>query len=82
MSQSYGEIITATISGTIGVVAAAAAVQGYIFKPINMMLRILLFGAACLLIFPGVETDVAGLGIFAAMIIWQKMQMKSATPAG
>jgi TRAP transporter 4TM/12TM fusion protein len=82
VSQSYGEIITATVSGTIGVVAAAAAVQGYIFKPINMMLRILLFGAACLLIFPGVETDVAGLGIFAAMIIWQKMQMKSATPAG
>jgi TRAP transporter 4TM/12TM fusion protein len=82
VSQSYGEIITATVSATIGVVAAAAAVQGYIFKPINMVLRVLLFGAACLLIFPGVETDIAGLSICAAMAIWQKMQTKSAAPAG
>ena len=79
VSQSYGEIIIATVSATIGVVAAAAAVQGYIFKPINMAMRILLFGAACLLIFPGFETDIAGLGIFAVLAVWQKMQMKSGT---
>jgi TRAP-type uncharacterized transport system fused permease subunit len=81
VGSSYVEIFTASVTATIGVMAAAAAVQGYIFAPINMALRILLFAAACLLIFPGLATDVVGIGIFAAMGVYQKMQIRSGTPA-
>ncbi|MDR1979432.1 MAG: TRAP transporter permease [Synergistaceae bacterium] len=79
VGDSYVEIVTASVTATIGVIAAAAAVQGYIFAPINMALRVLLFVAACLLIFPGLSTDLVGIGIFAAMGVYQKMQIRAST---
>jgi TRAP-type uncharacterized transport system fused permease subunit len=78
VNSTIPEVALASLTALIGVVAAAAAVQGYIFAPINIALRVLLFAAACLLIFPGLATDLAGVGIFAAMAFYQKRQLKNA----
>ncbi|MDR1648803.1 MAG: TRAP transporter permease [Synergistaceae bacterium] len=70
------EVAIASLTALVGVVAAAAAVQGYIYAPLNIFLRLLLFAGACLLIFPGLATDLAGIGIFAAMVLYQKWQIR------
>lgn len=74
-------IIIAVASGLVGVVAAAAAMQGYIYAPLNPALRILLFVAACLLIFPGIATDIAGIAIAAAITIFQRVRVGAAAGA-
>jgi len=74
VGDSIVAVILAAITGFIGVVAAAAAVQGYIYAPLNIILRVVLFVGACLLIFPGLATDLAGIGIFAAITLFQKLR--------
>lgn len=69
-------VALATATGLIGVVAAAAAMQGYIFAPLNYLSRFILFLGACLLIFPGLLTDAIGIGIFVALAVYQKIQMR------
>jgi TRAP transporter 4TM/12TM fusion protein len=76
VNSTIPEVALASLTALVGVVAAAAAVQGYIYAPLNMFLRLLLFAGACLLIFPGLVTDLAGIAIFAAMVFYQKWQIR------
>ncbi len=71
MKGSALRIILATISGLFGVTALAASVQGYLFRKTNILERIALFGAALLLIDPGLTTDMIGYALVIAVITSQ-----------
>lgn len=77
VDASAVSVIIATVTGFAGVIAAAAAMQGYIFAPIRLFMRILLFVAACLMIFPGALSDITGLVIFVGIAFLQLFQLKS-----
>ena len=66
------QITLATASAFVGVIAAAIAMQGYLLRPMNMAIRILFFAGSCCLIFPGVLTDLAGLGVILGAWAFQK----------
>ena len=68
-------IVLATTTATIGVVAAALAMQSYFFAPLTTPQRLLLFVGAFCLIFPETYTDIAGLGIISGIAIMQKWQL-------
>ena len=72
----WGTIALATISATVGVMALAAALYGYLLAPLIVWQRLALGVAAILLIKPGLVTDAIGLGILAAIAGLQWMGIR------
>ncbi|NLA91166.1 MAG: hypothetical protein GX843_05980, partial [Synergistaceae bacterium] len=48
----------------------------------NILQRLAMFIGAVLLIFPGAVTDIAGVGLAAAVYFWQRAQRKAAQTSG
>ncbi len=63
----WDAIALATLSATVGVMALAAALYGYLLAPLAMWQRVALGVSAILLIKPGLVTDALGLGILAVI---------------
>jgi TRAP-type uncharacterized transport system fused permease subunit len=59
------DILGAVLSGTIGVIALAASLEGYFLRVATWFERELFFAAAMLLIDPGFVTDAIGIGLLA-----------------
>lgn len=70
------EIMSVTVTAVIGVVALGAAVEGYLLDRLNIFYRILLFAGALSLMKPGFATDLLGIGIFASVVLIQKIGNK------
>jgi len=70
---SPGSIALTTVTALIGVLALSAASVGYFLRKASIIERILLLGAALSLIKPGIYTDIAGLCLFAAVFVMQKI---------
>jgi TRAP-type uncharacterized transport system fused permease subunit len=75
---SWAEILRAVVTGTIGVVALAAGLEGQFLRAATKVERGLFVVAALLLIDPGLTTDLIGLGVLAVGLLLQKVW----TPAG
>jgi TRAP transporter 4TM/12TM fusion protein len=58
-------------TATIGVLGLSAATGGYAFGPLNWPLRVVLFCFSPLLIDPRHFTDMIGLSVLAAVIVYQ-----------
>ncbi|MDR1731403.1 MAG: TRAP transporter permease [Synergistaceae bacterium] len=72
VNSTVGEIVLATVSAFIGVVAAAVAMQGYTTRPLSVFFRLMLFAGSLLLIIPGVATDIAGIVIVLGLFLYLK----------
>ena len=66
---SIPQIILAICTATLGIVSMAAAVEGYIWKVVPVLSRVLMAIAALLLIFPGLLTDMLGIVLFVIAIV-------------
>ncbi|MBS3907859.1 MAG: TRAP transporter permease [Syntrophaceae bacterium] len=75
---SAAEITLVIITGLLGTMALAAAVQGWFLKRAHWIERIILMVAALTLIKPGWTTDLIGFGLLAlvAAIQFAKMRKK------
>lgn len=65
---SLGDIVLATGSSMIGVVALAGSVVGWLLRKASVLERILMMAAALNLIKPGLYTDMVGLGILLVVL--------------
>jgi TRAP transporter 4TM/12TM fusion protein len=72
MIGSWDRILLAAVTATIGVTALAASLHGYFLRPTRWFERFFLFGAALLLIKPGLLTDLAGAVLLGAVLISQQ----------
>ncbi len=79
---SPGEIFGALATATLGVIALACAVQGYMLKITNILQRVLLFVAAFTLIKPGLLTDTVGISLLVLVFLWQRFELKSQKAKG
>jgi TRAP transporter 4TM/12TM fusion protein len=70
----WTEIARAVLTGMVGVVALAAALEGYFLRVANWFERLLFLAAAFLLIDPGAVTDLIGAGVLAVVIGMQKLR--------
>jgi TRAP-type uncharacterized transport system fused permease subunit len=69
----WPEILRALLTGTLGVIALAASLEGYFLRAATWFERALFLVAAMLLIDPNAITDVIGLGILAVGLLVQKV---------
>jgi len=73
-SGPWNEILLAVVTGSIGVVALAAAMEGYLLRTALWFERLFLLAAALLLIDPNVMTDVIGLALLGGVLLSQKLR--------
>lgn len=66
------EMVIAIITAFISCILFAAALEDYFFGKLGVLKRIIMFIGACLLIIPGLITDVVGLVLLICMFVWQK----------
>ncbi len=62
----------------IGVYSLSAGIEGWLRKKVNILFRILLFGAGIMMMYPGAMTDYIGLAIFIAILVLQFVGKKPA----
>ncbi len=67
------EVIMAFVFGFIGVILLAAGLEGWLFKTTTLWQRIFLLVSGLLLIFPGLKTDLIGIGLAVIVILFQKI---------
>jgi len=75
------EITMVVISGLLGTLSLAAAVQGWLLTRLPTMQRIVLFVAALALIIPGTVTDLVGFGLLAVILCFQWVSHRKRKPA-
>jgi len=70
------QVIQIVITALLGLFGVAAALNGYLYRPINPLFRILMaVGGLCMMI-PGNLTDLIGLVIVGGIIVLQRMGAK------
>jgi TRAP transporter 4TM/12TM fusion protein len=72
------DIAMTVVTGLLGTLCLAAAVQGWLLARLGPVLRVFMLVAALALIKPGWMTDVAGLGIFLIIGLFQFIARKKA----
>ncbi|MCK2169538.1 hypothetical protein MY522_22600, partial [Thalassospira xiamenensis] len=60
IDATVGNIIWVIITGTVGVLLLAVAVEGYLRRPLGPVWRLLALAGALSLIYPGLWSDVLG----------------------
>jgi TRAP transporter 4TM/12TM fusion protein len=81
-SGPWLEILRAVVTGSIGVVALAASLEGYFLRTASWFERTLFLAAALLLIDPHTITDVVGLGLLGTGLLMQKLRATKAALPG
>jgi TRAP transporter 4TM/12TM fusion protein len=75
---AWTDIIVAFATGSVGVIALAAGLEGYWLRSATWLERALLLAAAFLLIDPAVITDLTGLALLAVALLMQKLRRPDA----
>ena len=71
MNEGVLPAILVNITSILGIFAIAAALNGYVFKKVNIFERILFIAGGLTLLIPGALTDVIGIVLVAAAIVLQ-----------
>ncbi len=80
------QIILIIITSLVGIFGVSSALQGYLFTNMNVIQRLMSGAAGLLLIDPNLVTDIVGVTLIAAVIVWQILEKKASksppTPLG
>ena len=81
MIGAWQDILHSFVTASVGTIALAAGLFGYLFREARMWERAALVSAALLLIKPGLVTDLAGAGLLVLGVMVQLATRRSAIPA-
>ena len=74
--SGWWEVVQIGISALLGIFAIAAALNGFLYKKIHPVLRIVLAIGGLGMMIPGTLTDVVGLVLVLAVIFYQRVSAK------
>ena len=74
--SSAFEVAQIVVSALIGLFGVAAALNGFVYKKIPMLFRLAMAAGGLCMMIPGTLTDVVGLALVAAVIVYQKLSAK------
>ena len=75
------QVLQIALSAVLGLFGVAAALNGHLFRKIPVVLRLALVAGGLGMMVPGTLTDVIGLAVVAAIVIFQFISNKKNTPA-
>mgnify|MGYP003871790415 CR=1 FL=1 len=70
---SLGEVLTTTLSASLGVILLSAGLMGWFMGETRRWQQVVLVAAAILLIKPGLATDLMGAGLAVLVGLWQRL---------
>ena len=73
---SVFEVVQICVSAFIGIFGVAACLNGYLYKPVNVILRIALLAGGLTLIIPGTVTDLIGIVLVGGVTAYQYVTAK------
>ena len=79
--SGWFEVVQICVTALLGIFGVASCLNGYLFKKINAVFRIVLLVGGLTLIIPGTVTDIVGLALVAGVFVIQMLTAKSAAPA-
>ena len=77
-----GEVILATVTACLAIVALVAGVGGWLLKPATLLERAILIGAAALLLYTGPVQDLAGTALLAIAIVLHVVRARATDSSG
>lgn len=72
-----GNVIWCAITGLVGVIAMSAGFQGWFFKKLNMVERIIILIGGFAMVVPEIYTDYIGLAVVAVFFVLKKLVKKN-----
>ncbi len=78
IDTSVWEVIQISITSLVGIFAVSASLEGYLMHRMPWLERILCLVGGLLLIYPGLVTDMIGIGLVAVIIVLQFATRKKA----
>ena len=72
------DVVVIVVSALMGIYAVAAGLAGFFQAKLTTLFRLVLVAGGLLMLIPGGLTDIVGLGILAAIYVYQKMAAKKA----
>ena len=76
------QVVLVVVSSIIGIFGVAAGLNGYLFRPLNLLFRGMLIIAGLLMMDPNPVTDVIGLALMAVVFALQYFGAKKSDTAG
>lgn len=73
------QIVTICITAVIGIFGVSAGLSGYLYKPMNPLIRIMSVAGGLTLLIPGTVTDIIGIVLFVVVVVFQRMGAKTQT---
>ena len=70
------QVVMVVVTSLIGMFGVAAALNGFVFRPMNILVRVLFAAGGLLMMIPTTITDIIGIVIFAAAFAWQYIAAK------
>ena len=70
------QVVQIVISALIGLFGVAAALNGFLYRKINPLFRLLLIAGGLGMMVPGTLTDVMGLVVVGGIVLYQRMSAK------
>ena len=76
-------MIQIIITSFVGIFGVAAALNGFLFKHMNTVVRVLILVAGIMMMDPQLVTDIVGIALFCGVCLWQYFGSKKiqASPA-
>ena len=81
IDTTVGEVILICITSLVGIFGVSAALEGYLMRPMSWYVRAASLVGGLLLIYPGIVTDIIGLGLVGGMVAFQYVFGKKAVAA-
>ncbi|WP_416181265.1 hypothetical protein [Acidaminococcus timonensis] len=60
INTTLGEGLFTAATAALGVFLLAVACEGYVYAPVNVVMRLVSLAGALLLMIPGIQTDIVG----------------------
>ncbi|MDO4489172.1 MAG: TRAP transporter permease [Eubacteriales bacterium] len=78
MDKGILDALLVVITSIVGIFALAASLNGFVFKKLNPVLRIMLIAGGLTLLFPGLVTDLVGFVLVGGALMLNYLEMKRA----
>ena len=72
-------VIQICITALLGIFGVAAALNGFLFKPMNPLFRLLMAAGGLGMLIPGTVTDLVGLALVGGIYVYLRMAAKKET---
>nr|WP_251317177.1 TRAP transporter fused permease subunit [Flintibacter muris] len=81
MTMMVVQSVLIVITSLVGLFGVAAALNGFLYRPLNPLFRVLIAAGGLCMMIPGTLTDVVGLVVVVGIVLFQRMSAQKSSVA-